>query len=291
MDYNLLLTVLGLGLTIIFGWIGIRMAKKYRASTKLVYYQENCLSLYDGLNNRIDGLSLSYNGKSLDRPLFLLKGSLINYGNNDIDKPIIHKPVEMEISEEYQFHNVKLITCSPNVMAECQLINENKVEIKWELLKPGEYISYDILFTKKEIDIKESKEVKENACQENIDESIKFNHRITNLREINREKHISNLRHMKSSIKELALLLLLNISMALWQIVYSMPFVVSKLTNKGGNDIVHTIQKSDFYIGAIAAIIFLILSSIIFTMLLKMIRDYIRDKKIYKLIKRSLNND
>ncbi|MFA7420926.1 MAG: hypothetical protein WCZ90_14685 [Melioribacteraceae bacterium] len=189
MDINFILTVLGLFSTIVLGALSIRYALKFRSSSKLVYFQDSCFSLFDSFVNRVDGLTLSYKGKSLEKPLVILKGSIINFGTNDIDKGIIHKPLEMLISKEFQLLNAKIIDCSPNVYAECKLVNENIIEFNWELLKSGESITFDALLSKKSSENQSKKAV---GLSEEISNSLIFNHRITNLGEIDKTRHLVN---------------------------------------------------------------------------------------------------
>ncbi len=181
------LAVAGVISTIIFGYIGVRYTLKYRKKTNIIFLKNTCISLFKTIVRNLDDIEINFQGKKIDENLILLKGTFFNNGNVDIDKSIIHKPLEIELPSNFSWVTYKIINTSNDL--EVKLIaNDNKLSFDWDLFKEGEYITFDCLI--------EYKHIPEETDDSDYDISrvllnkIKFNHRITNLKTVSKEGSI-----------------------------------------------------------------------------------------------------
>ncbi len=182
-----LLAILGVVSTVIIGYIGVRYTLKYRKRTNIIFLKNTCASLFKAIVKNIDDIEINFQGKKIDENLILFKGTFFNNGNVDIDKSIIHKPLEIELPPDFYWKSYKIINASRGLDVELS-VNNNKLLFEWDLFKEGEYITFDCLIEYKHVD-KEEKDTNRDISRVLL-EDIKFNHRITNLKSVNKDGSI-----------------------------------------------------------------------------------------------------
>jgi hypothetical protein len=106
--------------------------------------------------------------------LILLKAQIINDGDNDIDK----NQVVLISSKEFSWLEIKVITKQKYPKSAIKLINENEVQIEWDLLKSGELIEFEAI-------VKVSDKISEDGDEvADFLEGITFDHRIKDLKKV-----------------------------------------------------------------------------------------------------------
>lgn len=182
-----LLAIIGVVSTVIFGYIGVRYTLKYRKKTNVVFLKNTCASLFKTIIRDIDDIEINFQGKKIDENLILFKGTFLNNGNVDIDKSIIHKPLEIELPPDFSWKKYMIINASRGLDVELS-VNNNKLLFEWDLFKEGEYITFDCLIEYKHVD-GEEKDSNQDVSRVLLND-IKFNHRITNLKSVNKKGSI-----------------------------------------------------------------------------------------------------
>jgi hypothetical protein len=89
---ELLLTITGILLTIVIGYLGVRYTIRAKNKTELLFLKNNSISLFENIVKNLEGIEIKYNGEKVDESLYTVKGTFINTGNVDIDKSLIHNP-------------------------------------------------------------------------------------------------------------------------------------------------------------------------------------------------------
>jgi hypothetical protein len=170
----MLLTILGIGATIIFGLLGIVYVLKYRERVSLTYMEEDCIPLFRSIVKNMDGIDISYNNQRITPSLTLLKGCFINTGNKDIDKSIIHEPISLTLPENNKWLKTTTVSTSPGVQALHKIRDDSTLEFSWDLLKQNEFIKFDALIHAEE------------ETADKVGSLVKFSQRITNLDKVER---------------------------------------------------------------------------------------------------------
>jgi hypothetical protein len=137
----LLLAICGIIATCFYG---VRSLKSKRR-TKLNYYEEDNISLFKSIVQSIEGIEITYAKKTIGPNLVLLKGCIVNTGQIDIDKSMIHAPLRCSLPESSMWLKAKIVSSSSGVNAEYQLSTPHDLEFSWDLLKPNEYFRFDAL--------------------------------------------------------------------------------------------------------------------------------------------------
>lgn len=200
----MILAIIGVITTIVIGYLGVKYTLKYRKKTNIIFLKNSCISLFKTIVRNLDDLEINFQGKKIDENLIIFRGTFFNNGNVDIDKSIIHKPLEIELPDNYSWVRHKIISASEGLNVELTL-NGNKLIFDWDLFKEGEYITFDSLV-----------EYKSNTDEEEpyfdistgLLKKIIFNHRITNLKHVNKEVSILRPMRLKGTILILAMLVL-----------------------------------------------------------------------------------
>jgi hypothetical protein len=179
------LAVVGLVVTIILGYMGLKYTLKYRKKTEIIFLKNTSISLFKTIVKNLDDIEINYQGKKINENLILFKGTFFNNGNIDIEKSIIHKPLEVELPANYTWVMYKLIDTSDGLEIK-SILNGNKLVFEWDLLKEGEFFTFDSLV--------EYKSDKDDPYGSDIGKkllkNIKINHRITDLKNIRKEYSI-----------------------------------------------------------------------------------------------------
>jgi len=181
-----MLAILSVIATIIFGYFGIRYTLKYRKRTEIIFLKNSSISLFKTVVKNLDDIEIKFQGKRIDENLILFKGTFFNNGNVDIDKSIVHKPLEIELPADYSWIRHKLIDSSDGLIIN-STINENKLIFDWDLLKEGEFFTFDSLVEYKNISETDASEL---DFTKRLIKNMKINHRITNLRKVDKENAI-----------------------------------------------------------------------------------------------------
>lgn len=180
------LAVIGVIATIFIGYLGVRYTLKYRKKTDIIFLKNSSISLFKSIIKNLDDIEITFKGKKIDENLIVFKGTFFNNGNVDIDKSIIHKPLEIELPENYYWVNQKIIGCSEGLDVKLTQ-TDTKITFNWDLFKEGEYITFDSLV---EFKSNSEKEAENTEISKGLLKGIIFNHRITNLKKINKEDSI-----------------------------------------------------------------------------------------------------
>lgn len=179
------LGIVGLLVTIFLGYLGLKYTLKFRKKTEIIFLKNTSISLFKTIVKNLDDIEINYQGKKINENLILFKGTFFNNGNIDIEKSIIHKPLEIELPTNYKWVMHKLIDHSEGLEIESSLI-DNKLVFKWDLLKEGEYFTFDSL-----VEYKSDKDDKDNSdAGKKLLKRVKINHRITDLKNISKENSI-----------------------------------------------------------------------------------------------------
>lgn len=186
MTTDTMLAIFSVIATIIFGYFGIRYTLKYRKKTEIIFLKNSCISLFKAVVKNLDDIEINFQGKRIDENLILFKGTFFNNGNIDIDQSIVHKPLEIELPAEYSWIRHKLIDSSDGLNVNSS-INGNKLIFEWDLLKESEYFTFDSL-----VEFKNTNKEKnsEDDFTRGLIKNMKINHRITNLKKVNKENTI-----------------------------------------------------------------------------------------------------
>ncbi|WP_343321561.1 hypothetical protein [Sphingobacterium multivorum] len=177
-----ILAIVGIALSGLLGYLGIKYTFRFRNKTEIIFLKNASISLFETIVKNIDDIEIKYLGRKVDENLVLFKGTFFNLGNVDIEKSIIHKPLELVLPENYNWVMCKIIDSSNGLEISCNLI-DNKVVFQWDLLKDGEYFTFDCLVEQKF----ENDNLQLHDIKKEIFNDFKVNHRITNLKDIKKE--------------------------------------------------------------------------------------------------------
>jgi hypothetical protein len=174
---NYLLAILGIIATIIIGYWGVRLTIKTRRSVSMAFVEREFIPLFKTIIKNFNSLEIKYKNKPITENLVLIKTSLVNDGNTDIDKSMIYKSITIYLPENFKCIEETITEKSENVNASISSIN-NEVLIEWDLLKKDEYISFDLL-----VEVSTDKEKETQIEKQDLD-YYKIDQRITNLKDI-----------------------------------------------------------------------------------------------------------
>ncbi len=159
---------------IILTIIGIFLTFKSKYSGKITFVNEQMIELFDAVGNSLDGLAVTYNGKSIEDNLVLLNGAFINTGKTDIAPEMVEQPITLKLPDGYKWLTGKLV--DSNITASLE-IKDNNIEISTGLFRCDECIRFQALA-----------QIPVNSISTKLDFALSFSHRITNTKTIDSMK-------------------------------------------------------------------------------------------------------
>lgn len=183
---ELILAILGIITTIIIGICAVRYASKVKIKTQLLFFEHNCISLFKSIVKELDDIEIKYKNKIIGENLIMFKGTFFNSGNADIDKTMVHKPLLIKLPEDYIWTKAKIVDKSNDVVIK-ESIDNNQLIFNWDILKENEYFTFDSIIEYKPDPDKDSISDDYDITRK-LSRNISFNHRITNLKSINKER-------------------------------------------------------------------------------------------------------
>lgn len=173
---GIILAVIGIILTFLFGVYSIIVNRKKKKNVSLSFEKEECYSLFKKDINRLN-IDINYKGKTVDSYLILFKGIIRNNGEQDIDKNRIYKPIQIKIDKEFKWLEINITSSPDGANVNIKKINDNLLELNLDLIKKDEDIEFEAL-----IEIPQETEIEE--ITDEFYKSIKFDFRITDLNRI-----------------------------------------------------------------------------------------------------------
>lgn len=188
-------------LAIVFFILTLRNINRNKRAPGLLYVQTDCVALFDSIVKTMDKIDIRYNAEPITPDLILLKGCFYNSGNDDIESSKIKSPVSVDFGEKVEVIEFNISEKPNGLNIKKEIIDNQKIEFNWDLLKKKESFHFDILLKVKE---KNGEKEKDRAEMRIFKETV-CTHRITNLDKIDRTVFSSRI----SSTKILRYILLI----------------------------------------------------------------------------------
>ncbi|ADE82641.1 hypothetical protein PRMUPPPA20_22850 [Xylanibacter ruminicola] len=169
---EMIIGILGLIATIVFGVLSIDLFKRKRRPCKLTYYPSETINIYWNLIKGFDSIEVLKNDKPIRNNVILLSG--IISCNGDADLTGSNNVVHMCLPEGYKWLDVKIDSCSEGVDAQFSITNETNrnASLCFGLFRVNEYIKLQALV--------EYENEKKLSSLNDLHRKITFSHRIQN---------------------------------------------------------------------------------------------------------------
>ncbi len=145
MDPNFIFFFIGILITIIIGALSVYFTIVKVNKNILYFIKFNYFSLFNPVMQEISEIEIYYKKKLIDKDLIVLKGSFLNGGDIDIVKDKIHKPLSIKLPANCKWRNL-IITKESDGLTINPIFKNELVEFNWDILKSGEYFSFESVF-------------------------------------------------------------------------------------------------------------------------------------------------
>lgn len=189
---EIIIGVIGVILTLGFSIYSIKRMKKSAPKVELTFAKDECFSIIDESYNDL-GLDIKYKGEKITNSIILLKATLRNSGTQDVDKNLIFQPLKIITTENYKWLEAKVKSSPENSNIDVSINATNELILNWDLLKENESLGFEMVI--------EEVHKTENEFPSTINfyDNLKFEHRITNLKNIIKDSYNTTLK--KRSMK------------------------------------------------------------------------------------------
>ena len=174
MDISMVLTIMGLLATFVFGFLSIDLFKRKRYPGKVTFVKQSSIGLFDSFVKNFNQISILFEDKPIKDNLIYIKGCFINDGDIDIEGEKIEKPISIVLPEKYNWVNCKITDTTKNLKANYTITDAKNIELNFGLFRKREFIQIEAL-------IEASDDIEND---DNIFELLKFSHRISQTQKI-----------------------------------------------------------------------------------------------------------
>jgi len=174
MNLSLLLTILGLLLTIVFGFLSIDLFKRKRYPGKITFVRQANISLFNSIVKNFQEISILFESNPIKENLIYIKGSFINDGDIDIEGEKIEKPISLTLPKGLRWVNCKITSQSKDFICKFEIHSETDLEFIFGLFRKSEFFQIEAII----------EALDDKLNHENIFEELKFQHRIANTQKI-----------------------------------------------------------------------------------------------------------
>lgn len=189
---EVILSVLGISISMIFGIVGVYLTIRSRYSGKITFVNEQTIELFDAIGNSLDKLSVTYDGTEVNENLVLLNGAFINSGKLDITKDMAEQPITIKLPEGYKWLTGRVVDSSAH--ANLEQSDERTISISTGLFRCNEYVRFHALAQLPDTEEKESN-------LRRFRNALGFEHRIVNTKSID-EKEIQSKEISRKNLKK-----------------------------------------------------------------------------------------
>lgn len=184
-----LITIVGLIVSLVGLIYTIWGSKKTSKKVSIGIERIGCVSLFPRDIRRMN-IEIKYSGESCSNNLILFKGIIVNNGNTDIDQSDIFKPIQIIAKKDYKWLEVFVNSKPDGATVQILKLNDNVLELKWDLLKKEEIIFFEALF-----EVPYGNEIQN--ISDDFYQSLEFKFRITDLGKIERLTKIDSLDNIR----------------------------------------------------------------------------------------------
>lgn len=182
-------TIISLIMSGLFGIYKIFSASKNRSYAEIRLIERNWIPLITTNFNELSQTNIEHK-LPFDSNQYYYRGTIINSGTIDIYKTLILKPVKIEFEEEIKVMSFKFSEMHNEIELNYKL-QENKVEINWDILKPLEKFSFELII-----------ESKNNLKIYEFNQMLKINCRIAGIEKIEKTSSWSLKNYKKQFLTE-----------------------------------------------------------------------------------------
>ncbi len=129
-------------------WISIRPLRRINISFIVI----DNYSLFRKTTNSFDQIDIKYSQKKIKEDVFLLRACYINRGQKEIVGQNLIKPLLFSIDKPFKILEFNISNKSVDLEVNPIQLAKREIQFEWDLLKRGEYFTFDLLIeqTKKE---------------------------------------------------------------------------------------------------------------------------------------------
>lgn len=175
-DLSISLTILGIILTIVFGFLSIDLFKRKKNPGKLTLIKQSTLGLFNNIAKNFDEILILYKAEPIKENVIYLKASFLNDGDIDIDGKTVEKALNLELKNNLKWIKAKVTKTSPELICNSEILSiKQNLRFNFGLMKKREFFQFEALV--------ESNDSKIEA--DDIYENIVISHRIANTQKVN----------------------------------------------------------------------------------------------------------
>lgn len=171
-DINFWLGSLGFLATVIFGILSVYLVKSKKYPGGLTFISEQTIGLFDSIIKNFPQIAITYNNKSIDQQIVLLKGFIVNSGSIDIKDDMVEENLKLKLPENFKWLNVKIVDSTKGSKASTTIASDNELVFHLGLFRKNEFLRFEAL-----ADVPQTADKKISATTI-LTEEIKFEHRI-----------------------------------------------------------------------------------------------------------------
>lgn len=213
MDSSIIIGVVGVVATLVFGFLSIDLFKRKRYPGKVTYVKLSLIDLLNNVANNFEEIKLLHDDSPINKNLMYIKGALINNGDIDINSTSTEKDITIELPENCTWLDVKPTHHSKGLSVSINKETGREAAFHFDLFRKNEFVQFEGLI-----------ESDQNYMSSDMLESeLVFTHRIENTSKIEKKSLLSERQIKRKKRKALSY----SLAILAFLILFSLTFILN----------------------------------------------------------------
>ncbi len=165
--------IIGLIVSVVGTLLGLEYFKKRKYPGQVSFIIQDSIRLVQDIIKNFPQIRILYNNEPINEQIAFFKGSFLNSGIIDIDKPMIKKPLTILAPEGCRWISAQITNTSEEVECQVEIQSSNKLVFIHDLMRINEFFEFESFL-----------EIADDLKGKGFIDLLKVEHRITNVQKI-----------------------------------------------------------------------------------------------------------
>ncbi|MGY6648230.1 hypothetical protein [Wenyingzhuangia sp. IMCC45574] len=181
MDKSTLIGIVGILLTIVFGFLSIDLFKRKKYPGKITYVKLTLIDLLNNIANNFREIKLLHQDQPINKNIIYIKGAILNNGDIDINSKLTEKDISIKLPDKCKWLDIKPTEYSEGLSPKIKIDNLDTATFDFDLFRRNEFIQFEGLIESED----------KFMASDVLENQLSFSHRIENTSKIQKKVLLS----------------------------------------------------------------------------------------------------
>lgn len=181
MDTSTIIGIIGVILTLVFGFLSFDLFKRKKYPGKVTYVKLALIDLLNNVANNFSEIKLLHDDSPIQKNIIYIKGALLNNGDIDLNSKFTERDISIHLPKNCKWLDIKATEFSEGLSANIETEHNEIAFFKFDLFRKSEYLQFEGII----------EATNDQISAESIESELIFKHRIENTSKIETKSLLS----------------------------------------------------------------------------------------------------